>query len=81
MTVVDYWEREQDICQLGLSFYVSHFSFQVNYDGLEIPLPFNLKILEWACETHKILSRAKVPPGVKFYNIFGTNLETPHSVW
>ncbi|XP_059657875.1 lecithin-cholesterol acyltransferase-like 4 [Cornus florida] len=52
----------------------------VNYDGVDIPLPFNLEILKWSNETRKILSCAKVPPQVKFYNIYGTNLETPHSV-
>ncbi|WCJ28485.1 Lecithin-cholesterol acyltransferase-like 4 [Euphorbia peplus] len=52
----------------------------VNYDGLDVSLPFNSEILKWASETHKVLSSAKVPPGVKFYNIYGINLETPHSV-
>lgn len=52
----------------------------VNYDGVNIPMPFNLEILKWANETRKVLSRAKVPSGVKFYNVYGTNLETPHSV-
>lgn len=46
-----------------------------------IPLPFNLEILKWVKETQKVLSHAKVPSGVKFYNIYGINLETPHSVW
>ncbi|XP_031268574.1 lecithin-cholesterol acyltransferase-like 4 [Pistacia vera] len=31
-------------------------------------------------ETRKILLHAKVPPKVKFHNICGINLETPHSV-
>uniref|UniRef100_A0A166FW80 Lecithin-cholesterol acyltransferase-like 4 n=1 Tax=Daucus carota subsp. sativus TaxID=79200 RepID=A0A166FW80_DAUCS len=53
---------------------------KINYDGADIPLPFNLEILKWANETKKVLSRAKVPPGVKFYNIYGTNLDTPHTV-
>ncbi|KAK9268256.1 hypothetical protein L1049_010699 [Liquidambar formosana] len=52
----------------------------VNYDGVNIPLPFNLEILKWANETREILSSAKVPPQVKFYNIYGINLDTPHSV-
>ncbi|KAL2930557.1 Lecithin-cholesterol acyltransferase-like 4 [Bienertia sinuspersici] len=43
-------------------------------------LPFNADILSWANETREILSRARVPPSVKFYNIYGTSLETPHSV-
>ncbi|KAI4370888.1 hypothetical protein MLD38_019185 [Melastoma candidum] len=52
----------------------------VDYNGECISLPFNEEILKWAHETRKILSSAKVPPGVKFYNIYGTSLETPHSV-
>ncbi|MBA0627909.1 hypothetical protein Godav_022707 [Gossypium davidsonii] len=52
----------------------------IDYCGENIPLPFNLEILKWAKETHKVLSEAKVPSGVKFYNIYGINLETPHSV-
>ncbi|XP_058199113.1 lecithin-cholesterol acyltransferase-like 4 isoform X1 [Rhododendron vialii] len=52
----------------------------VKYDGVDIPLPFNLEILKWANETRKVLSSAKLPPQVKFYNVYGTNLETPHSV-
>lgn len=78
------WKSDQDICLFGLFgllSYISHFSFQVNYDGLDIPLPFNFEILQWACETRKILSCAEVPSQVKFYNIYGMNLETPHSVW
>lgn len=55
-------------------------SNMVNYDGGSIPLPFNLEILKWANETREILSCAKVPSQVKFYNIYATNLETPHSV-
>lgn len=53
---------------------------KIEHDGVDIPLPFNLEILKWANETKKVLSCAKVPPGVKFYNIYGTNLDTPHSV-
>ncbi|PPR85732.1 hypothetical protein GOBAR_AA34962 [Gossypium barbadense] len=52
----------------------------VDYNGEMIPLPFNLEILKWVKETQKVLSHAKVPSGVKFYNIYGINLETPHSV-
>ncbi|GAV64367.1 LACT domain-containing protein [Cephalotus follicularis] len=51
----------------------------INYDGKDIALPFNMEILKWAKETHKILCCAKVPSEVKFYNIYGTGLETPHS--
>lgn len=46
-----------------------------------MPLPFNRDILSWANETREILSCATVPPNVKFYNIYGTSLDTPHSVW
>ncbi|CAI9095995.1 OLC1v1032053C1 [Oldenlandia corymbosa var. corymbosa] len=53
---------------------------KVSCCGLNIPLPFNVDILNWANETRKVLNSAKVPEGVKFYNIYGTNLDTPHSV-
>ncbi|KAJ8758640.1 hypothetical protein K2173_000361 [Erythroxylum novogranatense] len=52
----------------------------VTYDGEIMSLPYNLEILKWANETRKILCRAKVPSQVKFYNIYGTNQGTPHSV-
>lgn len=56
-------------------------SYHVNHASGSMPLPFNRNILNWANETREILSRAKVPTNVKFYNIYGTSLETPHSVW
>uniref|UniRef100_A0A7N0UER7 Uncharacterized protein n=1 Tax=Kalanchoe fedtschenkoi TaxID=63787 RepID=A0A7N0UER7_KALFE len=52
----------------------------VNYGGVDIPLPFNLEILKWANDTRQILASAKVPASVKFYNIYATDLQTPHSV-
>ncbi|KAJ4977504.1 hypothetical protein NE237_002610 [Protea cynaroides] len=52
----------------------------VHHDGVDIPLPFNLEILKWVNETQNVLSCAKVPQGVKFYNIYGNGLDTPHSV-
>ncbi|KAF5186021.1 Lecithin-cholesterol acyltransferase-like, partial [Thalictrum thalictroides] len=52
----------------------------VNVDGSEIHVPLNLDILKWAYETKEILLRAKLPSKVKFYNIYGMNCETPHSV-
>lgn len=55
-------------------------SNKVGYNGLDVHLPFNLEILKWANETREILSRAKVPPTVKFYNIYGINCGTAHSV-
>lgn len=54
---------------------------QANFDGVDIPLPFNMDILKWANKTREVLRKAKVPPKVKFYNIYGTDLDTPHSVW
>ncbi|XP_019423651.1 PREDICTED: lecithin-cholesterol acyltransferase-like 4 [Lupinus angustifolius] len=52
----------------------------VNYDGKDLPLPFNLEIMKWANKTWEILSSAKLPSEVKFYNIYGTSLGTAHSV-
>ncbi|XP_058199114.1 lecithin-cholesterol acyltransferase-like 4 isoform X2 [Rhododendron vialii] len=73
MSFVEGWEQ---------NFFISKWSMHqlVKYDGVDIPLPFNLEILKWANETRKVLSSAKLPPQVKFYNVYGTNLETPHSV-
>nr|GMD04101.1 lecithin-cholesterol acyltransferase-like 4 [Ipomoea batatas] len=53
---------------------------KVIYDGVDIALPFNVEILKWANETRNILNCAKKPPQVKFYNIYGTNCDTPHTV-
>eukprot|EP00249_Psilotum_nudum_P003534 c16952_g1_i1 orf=246-1667(+) len=52
----------------------------VNYKGKTIPLPFNDKIFKWALETQKTLKSAKLPGGVKFYNIFCNSYDTPFSV-
>ncbi|KAG8385120.1 hypothetical protein BUALT_Bualt03G0008500 [Buddleja alternifolia] len=53
---------------------------KVTYDGVDMSLPFNTEILKWANETRELLSSAEVPDQIKFYNIYGTNNETPHSV-
>ncbi|KAL7089678.1 hypothetical protein ACP275_13G198800 [Erythranthe tilingii] len=53
---------------------------KVSYEGDDISMPFNTDILEWANETRKLLSSAEVPDQIKFYNIYGTNNNTPHSV-
>nr|XP_010927089.1 lecithin-cholesterol acyltransferase-like 4 [Elaeis guineensis] len=52
----------------------------VTYDGMQLSLPFNLEILKWANETRRILSNAKLPTSVKFYNIYGINEATPHTI-
>lgn len=52
----------------------------VHYNGEDLPMPFNLDISKWANETWEILSSAKLPSQVKFYNIYGTGLGTDHSV-
>ncbi|KAH0455165.1 hypothetical protein IEQ34_015197 [Dendrobium chrysotoxum] len=52
----------------------------ISCDGMKVPLPFNLEILKWANETRKILSNSKIPGTVKFYNIYGINIDTPHTV-
>ncbi|XP_048228883.1 lecithin-cholesterol acyltransferase-like 4 isoform X2 [Ricinus communis] len=73
MSFVEGWEQ---------NFFISKWSMHqlVNYEGEDVPLPFNVEILKWANETHRLLSSSKVPSQVKFYNIYGINLETPHSV-
>ncbi|KAJ3698532.1 hypothetical protein LUZ61_002237 [Rhynchospora tenuis] len=52
----------------------------VELGGLQIPLPLNSEILKWANKTHELLASAKLPSSVRFYNIYGTNCGTPHSV-
>uniref|UniRef100_A0A2K1YCI9 Uncharacterized protein n=1 Tax=Populus trichocarpa TaxID=3694 RepID=A0A2K1YCI9_POPTR len=91
--VLEIWREKKDNdgnSQIILESYPPEESIQVFkdalssntvvYDGEDLPLPFNFDILKWADETQNVLSRAKVPPGVKFYNIYGIDLETPHSV-
>lgn len=54
---------------------------QICYNGTDMPVPFNMEILKWANETRKLLCSAKLPDQIKFYNIYGTNNDTPHCVW
>ncbi|KAM0922818.1 hypothetical protein ACQ4PT_005934 [Festuca glaucescens] len=49
-------------------------------DGNHIPLPLNEDILRWAKETQDILCQAKLPKSVKFYNIYGIDYDTAHTV-
>ncbi|KAG6383017.1 hypothetical protein SASPL_157247 [Salvia splendens] len=53
---------------------------QICYSGVDMDMPFNLEILKWANETRKLLSSAKLPEQIKFYNIYGSNYDTPHCV-
>jgi phospholipase A1 len=48
---------------------------------MELSFPLNKEILKLAEETREILSRAKLPDSVEFYNIYGINVDTGHSVW
>jgi hypothetical protein len=50
--------------------------WQLTYNGMEIPLPLNVDIVNWAIETKRILQTAKLPEGIKFYNVFGTSFDT-----
>eukprot|EP00246_Nothoceros_aenigmaticus_P005573 TRINITY_DN1773_c0_g1_i3.p1 TRINITY_DN1773_c0_g1~~TRINITY_DN1773_c0_g1_i3.p1 ORF type:complete len:417 (-),score=86.08 TRINITY_DN1773_c0_g1_i3:74-1324(-) len=52
----------------------------LEYDGQIYPLPMNIHILKLAQESLRILGSAKLPEGVKFYNIFGTSYDTPFHV-
>lgn len=54
---------------------------QLNYNGVNIPLPLNKDIVKWANETLRIMHTAKLPEGVKFYNLYGTSCETPFHAW
>ncbi|KAJ1443586.1 Lecithin:cholesterol/phospholipid:diacylglycerol acyltransferase [Sesbania bispinosa] len=53
---------------------------ELNYNGKTVSLPFNLAILKWAAGTRQLISNAKLPDGVSFYNIYGTSFETPFDV-
>ncbi|PWA61126.1 alpha/beta-Hydrolases superfamily protein [Artemisia annua] len=53
---------------------------ELSYGGVDIPLPFNKEVLQWANKTREILSSAKLPESVKFYNVYGTGRDTPQSV-
>ncbi|CAH8354154.1 unnamed protein product [Eruca vesicaria subsp. sativa] len=57
-----------------------HTNFQADYCGESIELPFNWKIMEWAHKTKRVFHSAKLPSKVTLYIIYGTSLETPHSV-
>lgn len=56
------------------------FFWQLNYNGKSIALPFNSAILNWATGTRQVISNAKLPEGVCFYNIYGTSFDTPFDV-
>lgn len=64
-----------------LRFLTMKLSLQIISDGNHIPLPLNEDILIWAKETQDILSQAKLPKSVKFYNIYGIDYDTAHTVW
>lgn len=53
---------------------------ELNYDGKTFALPFNFSILKWAAGTRQILNSARLPDGVRFYNIYGTSFDTPFDV-
>ncbi|XP_024626360.1 phospholipase A(1) LCAT3 isoform X2 [Medicago truncatula] len=53
---------------------------ELKYNGKLMPVPFNLAILKWATGTRQVISNAKLPDGVSFYNIYGTSFDTPFDV-
>lgn len=65
----------------AVSIFTQALSFnELSIGGIDIPLPFNKEILQWANKTREILSSTKLPPNVKFYNVYGTGRDTPQSV-
>ena len=54
---------------------------QLDFKGDKIPLPLNKDIVEWAIDTQRIMHSAKLPEGVKFYNLYGTMCDTPYHAW
>uniref|UniRef100_A0A0E0DIC5 Uncharacterized protein n=1 Tax=Oryza meridionalis TaxID=40149 RepID=A0A0E0DIC5_9ORYZ len=73
MSFVEGWESR---------FFISKWSMQqlIISDGMHIPLPLDMDILRWAKETQDVLCNAKLPESVKFYNIYGTDYDTAHTV-
>ncbi|KAJ4757875.1 Lecithin-cholesterol acyltransferase-like 4 [Rhynchospora pubera] len=53
---------------------------KVSCGGTQLAFPLNNDILKWAEETREIISRAKLPDSVEFYNIYGIDVDTAHSV-
>ncbi|XP_078166943.1 alpha/beta-Hydrolases superfamily protein isoform X1 [Carex rostrata] len=53
---------------------------KVSCGGAQLSFPLNKEILKWTDKTREILSRAKLPDAVEFYNIYGINVDTGHSV-
>lgn len=53
---------------------------ELEYNGKTVALPFNCAILKWAAGTRELINKAKLPDGVKFYNIYGTSFDTPFDV-
>ncbi|CAI5472950.1 unnamed protein product [Closterium sp. Yama58-4] len=50
---------------------------KIEVNGRTVPLPFNRDIVTWADETRRIWARARLPPSVDFYTVYGTGLDTP----
>lgn len=57
------------------------YVWQVSCGGAQLSFPLNKEILKWTDKTREILSRAKLPDAVEFYNIYGIDVDTGHSVW
>ncbi|XP_071685789.1 phospholipase A(1) LCAT3 [Rutidosis leptorrhynchoides] len=53
----------------------------IEYNKETIPLPFNYDIYKWAATTRKMLNNVQLPEGIEFYNIYGTEIETPFDVY
>uniref|UniRef100_A0A0D9W9F1 Uncharacterized protein n=1 Tax=Leersia perrieri TaxID=77586 RepID=A0A0D9W9F1_9ORYZ len=60
--------------------FFSSETYSIISDGMHIPLPLDMDILRWARETQEILCKAKLPESVKFYNIYGIDYDTAHTV-
>ncbi|CAI5458159.1 unnamed protein product [Closterium sp. Yama58-4] len=50
---------------------------KIEVNGRTVPLPFNRDIVRWADETRRIWARARLPPSIDFYTVYGTGLDTP----
>lgn len=77
------WSLSLSVKNFSYWFLIAWYYYlsQISYGGKKISLPFNFSILKWAIGTREIMSNAKLPPGVRFYNIYGTTFDTPFDVW
>ncbi|KAJ3681145.1 hypothetical protein LUZ60_015634 [Juncus effusus] len=88
--VINVWQKNSESNEVELLNYdatncVSLFeqalrNNELEYNGKTVALPFNKSILRWATKTREIIENAKLPSNISFYNVYGTELDTPFDV-